>query len=383
MFSTVMNFIDLAPWTRSTASVLSFQTLTQNERTKHIHKIHPYKGKFIPQLAETIIKKNFKKGSFVLDPFVGSGTTLVQSNELGINSIGIDISEFNCMLTKAKTNNYNLKTLHSDAERLLASLHSNEPPKTPCNRYLKTWFMPLPRSQLTLLQNNLLQIRSKKNKDLLTIVVSRTAKSVIATKHRDISTLKKPIKQKYYCEKHKKTCSPVIDIKPKFRSYLIDTLSRVEEYKKVSTSAFTKSVACDIKTAQLKKILKGKLLDGVLTSPPYVGQIDYHKQFEYAFELFNLSRNDQNEIGPLFRGRRIGAQKRYVLEMVAALKNIKPHLKPNAKVIIVANDRFNLYPNIAKESNFKITKRVNRSVHRRNEGDQTPYQETIFTLIAL
>jgi hypothetical protein len=47
----------------------------------------------------------------VLDPFVGSGTTLVQANELGVNAIGYDISAFNVLLAQAKTKHYDLKNV--------------------------------------------------------------------------------------------------------------------------------------------------------------------------------------------------------------------------------------------------------------------------------
>jgi len=79
---------------------LSFDKLKESDTTKHVHRLHPYKGKFIPQLVEYFLddhidefKKEafFKKGDIVLDPFCDSKTTLVQSNELGINAIGIDI----------------------------------------------------------------------------------------------------------------------------------------------------------------------------------------------------------------------------------------------------------------------------------------------------
>src|SRR3989337_2962092 len=56
--------------------------LPERERTKHVHRMHPYLGKFIPQLVEIFLRKYFKAGQTVLDPFVGSGTTLVQANEL-------------------------------------------------------------------------------------------------------------------------------------------------------------------------------------------------------------------------------------------------------------------------------------------------------------
>jgi tRNA G10 N-methylase Trm11 len=82
--------------------------LPEKERTKHVHRLHPYLGKFIPQLAEVFIRKYFHPGQTILDPFCGSGTTLVQANELGINSIGYDISAFNVLLSRAKVRRYNL-----------------------------------------------------------------------------------------------------------------------------------------------------------------------------------------------------------------------------------------------------------------------------------
>lgn len=57
---------------------LSFSEYKESERTKHVHRIHPYKGKFIPQLVEYFLdsqtdefKKQsyFNKGDIVLDPF--------------------------------------------------------------------------------------------------------------------------------------------------------------------------------------------------------------------------------------------------------------------------------------------------------------------------
>src|SRR5512137_905894 len=82
--------------------------LPERERTKHVHRLHPYLGKFIPQLVEIFLRKYFHPGQTVLDPFCGSGTTLVQANELGIHALGYDVSAFNVMLARAKTAQYDL-----------------------------------------------------------------------------------------------------------------------------------------------------------------------------------------------------------------------------------------------------------------------------------
>ncbi|MGQ9848402.1 MAG: DNA methyltransferase [Bacteroidales bacterium] len=57
---------------------LTFLSIREFERTKHVHRLHPYLGKFIPQLVEVFLKKYFKKGNTILDPFSGSGTTLIE-----------------------------------------------------------------------------------------------------------------------------------------------------------------------------------------------------------------------------------------------------------------------------------------------------------------
>lgn len=114
---------------------LSFDHLREKDTTKHVHRLHPYKGKFIPQLVQYFIDdhaddfKNevyFKTGDIILDPFSGSGTTLVQAHEMGMHSIGIDISHFNCMITETKLLGYDIASLENEIKKIKQAIAGYE-----------------------------------------------------------------------------------------------------------------------------------------------------------------------------------------------------------------------------------------------------------------
>ena len=104
--------------------------LPERVRTKHVHRLHPYLGKFVPQLVEALLSRYVRSGGRVLDPFAGSGTTLVQALESGYDAVGVDIAAFNCLLTEVKTKRYDLFSLESELRDARSRLGWSRPARS-------------------------------------------------------------------------------------------------------------------------------------------------------------------------------------------------------------------------------------------------------------
>ena len=74
------------------------------ERAHPIEAIHPYPAKFIGEIPRALIRAlPCPKGTLVLDPFSGSGTTLLEAQRLGLPSVGIDLNPIACLIARVKT----------------------------------------------------------------------------------------------------------------------------------------------------------------------------------------------------------------------------------------------------------------------------------------
>lgn len=87
---------------------------------KGIHSIHPYPAKFIPQIPRRLIQL-FHPGdsSVILDPFCGSGTTLVEAINLGLDVWGIDLNPIACLISRVKTTPLPPNLLEDCARRII------------------------------------------------------------------------------------------------------------------------------------------------------------------------------------------------------------------------------------------------------------------------
>jgi hypothetical protein len=258
--------------------------------------------------------------------------------------------------------------------------------------FLDKWFLDPVRKEIDFMAQEIRQIANEDVKKVLTIVLSRTARSCRATTHADLATLKEPVTTPYYCKKHGKICKPTFSITKWWEFYTIDTLNRLKEFDKLRTNTFQVCLIGDSRKidiyGEIKKrnkdfaeLLLNQKIRGIFSSPPYVGLIDYHEQHAYAYEIFGFERNDELEICPLSKGQGKSQRESYIKDIAEVLINCKKYLQYDYEVFLVANDKFNLYPKIAELAGMKIVNEFKRPVLCRVEKDrETPYSESIFHL---
>ena len=335
----------------------SERELPERVRTKHVHRLHPYLGKFIPQLVEVLLDRHLTRGQRVLDPFAGSGTTLVQALESGMEASGSDVAAFNCLLMRVKTRRYDLFTLESELRDCLRRFERGEGEAERGSAFVRDWYAPRAVEELLRFRSLL---GGYEHADVLRVVLSRAARSARRTAHFDLDFPKRPQLEPYWCHKHRRECRPV-DQAAKFLSlYTLDTLARLKEFARLRGRGEATVLHGDARRLEL-----GGPFDAVITSPPYPGLIDYHEQHRYAYELLGLDDRRGLELGAAARGVSRAAIADYSEGLVAVLGNAREALRPGAPVLIVVDDRRGLYPEILERAGLRLETTYRRHVNRR------------------
>jgi hypothetical protein len=209
-------------------------------------------------------------------------------------------------------------------------------------------------------------------RDVGRIVLSRAARSARVTTHFDLDFPRAPVREPYWCHKHRRTCRPVGEAQKFLRRYTDDTMARLRAFAGVRTDARVEVIHADARSVSLPSPLTG-----VVTSPPYPGLIDYHEQHRYAYELLGLEDLRDAEIGPAVRGTARAALDDYVEATASVFANARMALPRGAPVVIVVNDSRDLYPRILPAAGLELEQRLTRHVNRRTGRRRGEFYEDV------
>jgi DNA modification methylase len=245
------------------------------------HGLHPYKGKFYPQLAKGLLNlTKTEEGAVLLDPFCGSGTTLLEGYLNGFAAYGCDMHPLAAKIARAKTE---ILETHPDVltevVTTIQATIASPPPRLPvdtsefekdCVEEIKRWF-PTP---VIAKMNWLLKIIRKTSagpaRDFLEVVLS----SIV----RDVSQ-QEPIDLRV---RYRKEFLQDADVLGLFGNQLAIQFHRVEKFWRVRGRApygFCKAHAAEgdnRNPATFERLgLTPGSVDLILTSPPYATALPY------------------------------------------------------------------------------------------------------------
>lgn len=266
-----------------------FSGIPRDEITALSHGLHKYPAKFIPQIPQWALGyRRAKKKETVLDPFCGSGTTLV---EVGINGgigIGFDISPLAVKITCAKTstladsyeeNVLAVQEILNLAKTIYCGIRSQLVEQKECLGLHKTWsfwFRKDEMSKLLALRKSIETILDRDDQGIsnfLLVCLSSIAKSSSFLNEDQI-------KVRFDHEKN---------IADPFKSFEDFSLRSLKKQCEISQIYIDRGTSLDAAVGSAEKIfLPSESIDRVITSPPYINAVDYTMAHKYNLFLLGL-----------------------------------------------------------------------------------------------
>lgn len=246
------------------ASILEITSTKVNYFT---HGFFKYPCKFIPQIPRWAILKYTKKGQLVLDPFSGSGTTLVEAILNDRVGLAVDFDNLSQLLCKAKTTLLSKKQI-SYLKKIVNSLFvtaKKEVTFIPDLHNINHWFPKENIYSLLILKNNIENVfKDTKDEDIYNFLLVCFASIIKKCSYTD-NTSPKP----YVSSRIKKQPQAVkIAFYKAFDTYI----KNVEEYSSYIVG-HCRILSDDARNINAPKF-EGKV-DLAITSPPYINAFDY------------------------------------------------------------------------------------------------------------
>ena len=293
-----------------------------------LHNFHSFPAKFPPQLPKAFIKELTNVGDTVLDPMVGSGTTVLEAFLAKRKSYGFDIDPLAIKLSTIKTRHFDQNILLKyyqtilnnaeiglkDIEGLNAFFQSKFDLKT--REFIGYWFGKETRNELLALLKEINRIDDPNIKDYFEIVFS----SIIITKTGGVSLAldlahTRPHKAKVILNKDNQIIKGADYLNSKRVKYITKTTrSPIDEFKKRFYQNLT-DFHKDDNVQYTPKIhfgnaqelsLPDNSIDLIVTSPPYASNaIDYMRAHKFSlvwlgYDVEGLTNKRKEYIGGEF-----------------------------------------------------------------------------------
>jgi DNA modification methylase len=260
----------------------SYTTIPEEGTTYSTHGIHPYTAKFIPQIPARIIEECSNERHTVLDPFCGSGTTLLEAYLKGRNSIGFDVNPIAYLISRVKTTRL-LKEDWADVQSALAEIKSKFANKD----YSEIWIPQIPRidhwfqegiiQDLGLVAGELKKIENHRAKNFLELVLS----SMIVLVSKQESETRYAAVDKTYQKNMVETL------------FFNKATNMSEKVNSLSFFPKTANTKCTVFLADAKKMTEfvaKRSADLVITSPPYLNSYDYYLYHKFRMYWLGFDR---------------------------------------------------------------------------------------------
>ena len=235
------------------------------------HGLHEYKGKFNPQIVRAILNVlQIPAGSNILDPFCGSGTSLLECVHLGMNAVGTDINPLAVFIANAKLAavSVSAETLRDGLAEIAKNAKKVKPPKKGRDlareSYLLAWFTPEIYADIERLRLSIENLGGP---------ASSTFLAVASNLLRDYS-LQDPLDLRIRRRKSPLPQKPLIDAFNESAKQLVDKLEyahRVVAYKPPSCRA----VLADCRETTAEALEVAEQFHCAITSPPYATALPY------------------------------------------------------------------------------------------------------------
>ena len=277
-------------------------SFAESETQALTHAVHRYSGKFIPAVARQAIELLSQPGETILDPFAGSGTTLLEAILLGRNAIGVDLNPLACLIARVKTTVVAEKEVRASVNRVcskLACYGDNDaspflfsPSKTTeqQNEYRTAWFLkwfhPERLEELIFVKSVIDAEANQKCRDMLLVAFSDVVRAA-SNAHGGYPNV--------MFDKHRQKPQPVI---PRF----IKRLAEVSDAVVSLTEHFSRTAKCSILRGDASALqLPNESADAIVTHPPYIGSIPYA---EYGQLSLKWLGHDPKELDKALLGGR-------------------------------------------------------------------------------